>query len=85
MDAVRRPRFTRTRYRPGYAISDVEALVDRIEETLGVRPRSGPAATADEVNKARFRVVRLRRGYDMREVDDALDQYEEELRQLGWP
>ena len=84
MDSAVSRRFTVTRYRAGYATADVDAFIDRIEATLGVRPRYGPPVTRDEITAAQFRVVRLRRGYEMREVDEALDRYEEQLRELGW-
>ncbi len=77
-------RFTRTRYRPGYSIAEVEALIERIEGTLGLRARYGPPITAAAVAAAQFRLVRIKRGYDMREVDDALDRYQELLREQGW-
>jgi DivIVA domain-containing protein len=84
MDAGVSRRFTRTRYRAGYAIADVDALIDRIEATLGITPRYGPPVTAADVAAAQFRIVRLSFGYDMREVDEALDRYEEQLREQGW-
>jgi DivIVA domain-containing protein len=84
MDAADSRRFTRTKYRAGYAIVDVDAFIDRIEETLGVRPRYGPPVTAADVVAVRFRLVRLRAGYEMREVDEALDRYADQLREQGW-
>lgn len=84
MEAGQPDRFTRTRYRPGYSIADVEALIERIEGTLGLRPRYGPPVTAAEVAAAQFRLVRLKPGYDMREVDEALDHFQELLRGQGW-
>ncbi len=85
MDAGQPSRFSRTRYRPGYSIAEVEALIARIEATLAMRPRYGPPVTAAEVAVAQFRLVRLRPGYDMREVDEALDRYQEQLTEQGWP
>ena len=84
MDAGLSRRFTRTRYRAGYAMADVDAFIDRIEATLGFRSRYGPPVTAADVAAVQFRVVRIRAGYEMREVDDALDAYEERLREQGW-
>jgi DivIVA domain-containing protein len=84
MDAAVSRRFTRTRYRAGYAIADVDAFIDRIEETLGTRPRYGPPVTVTDVMAVQFRVVRLRVGYEMREVDEALDRYADQLRERGW-
>jgi DivIVA domain-containing protein len=77
-------RFTNTRYRAGYLMADVDAFIDRLEETLGLRPRVGSRVTPADVVAVQFRVVRLRRGYEMREVDEALDLYEERLRHEGW-
>jgi DivIVA domain-containing protein len=84
MNAGLSRRFTRTRYRAGYAMADVDAFIDKIEATLGIRPRYGPPVTAADVAAVQFRLVRLRTGYDMREVDEALDAYEERLREVGW-
>ena len=84
MDAGVSRRFTRTRYRAGYSMADVDAFIDRIEETLSLRPRYGPPVTAADVAAVQFRLVRLRTGYEMREVDEALDRYAEQLREQGW-
>jgi len=84
MDAAVSRRFTCTRYRPGYLMADVDAFIDRVEATLGLRPLHGSPVTPADVVAAQFRVVRLRRGYEMREVDEALDLYEERLRDKGW-
>lgn len=84
MDAGAPRRFTRTRYRPGYLLADVDSFIDKIEATLGLRQRYGPPVTAADVVAVQFRVVRLRTGYDMREVDEALDRYEAQLREQGW-
>jgi DivIVA domain-containing protein len=84
VDAAVSRRFTRTRYRAGYSTTDVDAFIDRIEATLGLRPRYGPPVTTAEVVAVQFRLVRLRAGYDMREVDEALDRYEQQLREQGW-
>ena len=84
MDAGQRPQFARTRYATGYRISDVDAFIDRIEASLGLRPRFGPPVTAADVHRVQFRLVWLRRGYDPREVDQALDRYQELLSERGW-
>lgn len=84
MDAAVSRRFTQTRYRAGYSTADVDAFIDRIEATLGVRPRYGPPVTPADVDAVQFRVVRLRAGYEMREVDEALDRYADQLRERGW-
>jgi DivIVA domain-containing protein len=55
----------------GYDRAEVDALIARIEGTLGRRTLFAPPVTADEVSAARFR--RTLFGYRMRPVDDALD------------
>jgi DivIVA domain-containing protein len=78
------PRFSLTRLRPGYVREDVDALIERIEATLGFYGApAAPPVTAEDVRKARFRTTRLKTGYDEEEVDSALDAYVEQLRQLG--
>ena len=84
MDAGQRPQFIRTRLASGYRIGDVDAFIDRIEATLGLRQRYGPPVTATEVDRVQFRLVWLRRGYDPRQVDQALDRYQELLSERGW-
>jgi DivIVA domain-containing protein len=84
MDAGPPRRFSRTKYRPGYAMAEVDALIEKIEATLGLRPRYGPPVTAADVEAAQFRLVRIKSGYDLREVDEALDRYQEQLREQGW-
>jgi DivIVA domain-containing protein len=74
------PRFTRTWFRPGYSIAEVDHLVARITATLGQGWQAAPPVTAEEVRTAVFRSGRLRAGYHQREVDEALDGYEEQLR-----
>lgn len=54
----------------GYERAPVDALMERIEGTLGRRPLQGPTICSEEVRKARFKVVF--RGYDRRAVDETL-------------
>lgn len=68
------PRFTLVRWREGYAVEDVEALVAKIE---------AGTATSDDIRNARFTPVRLRPGYDMDEVDRYLARVEGDLRGSG--
>jgi DivIVA domain-containing protein len=75
--------FSQTRLRPGYVMAEVDALIDRIEATLGLRPQTGPPVTAEDVRRARFRTTRLKPGYDEEEVDAALERYQEQLRQAA--
>jgi DivIVA domain-containing protein len=77
------PRFTRTWFRPGYSIAEVDDLIARIAATLGQGWQAGPPVTAEEVRTVVFRSGRLRAGYHQGEVDEALDRYEEQLRQAG--
>jgi DivIVA domain-containing protein len=74
------PRFTRTWFRPGYSIAEVDDLIARIAATLGQGWQAGPPVTAEEVRTAVFGSGRLRAGYHQGEVDEALDGYEEQLR-----
>ena len=73
-------RFTRTWFRPGYYIAEVDDLIARIAATLGQGWQAGPPVTAEEVRTVVFRSGRLRAGYHQGEVDKALDGYEEQLR-----
>src|SRR3954470_22637746 len=61
----------------GYSRAQVDALVARIEGTLGRSPLYAQPVTADEVGAVRF--ARAVRGYRMKAVDDALDAYVREL------
>jgi DivIVA domain-containing protein len=74
------PRFTRTWFRPGYAIAEVDDLIARIAATLGQGWQAGSSVTAEEVRTVVFRSGRLWAGYHQGEVDEALDRYEEQLR-----
>jgi DivIVA domain-containing protein len=61
----------------GYSPAQVDALIGRIEGTLGLSPLYAPPVTADEVNAVKFR--RAVRGYRMKAVDEALEKYIREL------
>ena len=56
------PSFAITRWKPGYAIDQVDAFL----ATIGSR-------TAEEINAVEFRTVRFKGGYDEQEVDAYLD------------
>jgi DivIVA domain-containing protein len=56
------PSFTITRFKPGYAIDQVDAFL----ATIGSR-------TAEEINAVQFRTTRFKGGYDEEEVDAYLD------------
>ncbi|WP_258725942.1 DivIVA domain-containing protein [Cellulomonas sp. NS3] len=73
---VRGARFARTRFREGYDIGEVDALLGRAAATLEVLAgqRPGPAVlTARDVADSRFMATKFRDGYDQVEVDDFLD------------
>lgn len=57
----------------GYSTAQVDALIGRIEGTLGRSPLYAPPVTADEVNATKF--GRAVRGYRMKAVDEALEEY----------
>ncbi|BBH18582.1 hypothetical protein Back2_28690 [Nocardioides baekrokdamisoli] len=67
-------RFRLVRWREGYAVEDVDALVAKIE---------AGTATSSEIQNARFTPVRIRPGYAMGEVDRYLSNVEAELRAAG--
>lgn len=74
---VRGARFARTKFREGYDMGEVDALLERAAATLevlaGARP--GPAAlSARDVAESRFMATKFRDGYDQVEVDDFLDR-----------
>ena len=71
-------RFPRHAWFPAYRASEVDALIDRIEATLGGTAGPGQAVTAADVRVARFRTTR-RGGYDQSAVDEMLDAYAEQL------
>jgi hypothetical protein len=62
----------------GYRPSDVDALVARIEATLGMAAEPDQVVTAADVRAARFGITR-RGGYDQSMVDETLDAYAEQL------
>ena len=72
--SIENERFTRVRWREGYDITEVDALLDRV---------SAGTATSSDVKSIRFRPVRLQPGYDMGQVDDYLASVEERLRARG--
>ncbi|GAA3196770.1 DivIVA domain-containing protein [Actinocorallia longicatena] len=61
----------------GYFGEEVDALIVRIEATLGRTEDEVPEVTAAEVREARFAAVV--RGYDRHAVDEALTEYIREL------
>lgn len=63
----------------GYFASEVDALLLRIEATLGRGEEQVPPITAEELRETRLGVVL--RGYDRHAVDGALLEYARELEQ----
>lgn len=63
-----RPGFTRTRFRSGYAVEDVDAFLDAVFSALA----SGQSPP--DIDSARFRPTRFAPGYDMTEVDAFLEE-----------
>src|SRR4051812_14081689 len=59
--------------RLGYDPDQVDELIRRIEQTLGVGSLDGPAVTADDIRSAKF-AVKLG-GYNETAVDFALDAF----------
>ncbi len=59
--------------RSGYDPAEVDALIERIESTLGRGPRDLEPVTADEVRRATFSV--RRGGYNETAVDFALEAF----------
>ena len=75
-EAVRMRRFTMTRWREGYDVTEVDALLVHAAaalDALASGRTSGPSCTGESVRSARFAATRLRPGYDQDEVDDFLD------------
>ncbi|MEO3782942.1 DivIVA domain-containing protein [Actinocorallia sp. B10E7] len=64
----------------GYFAIEVDALLLRIEATLGRSDAPVPPITAEELRATKLSVVL--RGYDPRAVDGALLEYARELEQL---
>ena len=71
---IRSARFAATKFREGYDITEVDALLERIAATFE-HPAGGRVGslTADDVLNARFQATKFREGYDQDEVDDFLD------------
>ena len=77
---VRSARFTATKFRLGYEIAEVDALLARaartlehLEQGLTVESDGTPLLTPDDLLHARFSPTELTEGYFVDEVDDLLD------------
>ncbi len=57
------PDFTVTRWKPGYAVEEVDAFLATID-----------TRTVEEIDAVVFRTTRLMGGYEEKEVDAYLDQ-----------
>jgi len=75
-------RFYRARWRLGYQTAEVDEFIARIEATLTIGTRPGPAVTAADVEAVKFGTTR-RGGYDEQTVDQALDHYADALARLA--
>lgn len=63
-------RFTPTRFRAGYDVTEVDDFLDRCDQALS----SGDGSvTAQSVLEMRFNPTQFQEGYDMDEVDAFLD------------
>jgi DivIVA domain-containing protein len=84
---VQEKTFAVTKWRQGYDMDEVDAVLARVSATLAEQEQGRPAAvdamTADEVVHARFSPTKFREGYDQDQVDDFLDKVAAALRELG--
>lgn len=78
---VRAARFTATKFRSGYEMVEVDALLaraartlDHLEQGLTVESDGTPLLTPDDLLHARFSPTELTEGYFVDEVDDLLDE-----------
>lgn len=78
---VRAARFTATKFRAGYEMVEVDALLaraartlDHLEQGLTVESDGTPLLTPDDLLHARFSPTELTEGYFVDEVDDLLDE-----------
>lgn len=75
-------RFAVTKWREGYDMEQVDALLERGASTLADLQRGRDGAghlTSEGVRSSRFSPTKLRQGYDQDEVDDFLDELAAEL------
>ncbi|MBF4572157.1 DivIVA domain-containing protein [Herbiconiux sp. VKM Ac-1786] len=84
---VQEKTFAVTKWRQGYDMDEVDAVLERVSTTLAEHEQGRPAAvdamTADEVVNARFAPTKFRQGYDQDQVDDFLDRVAVALRELA--
>jgi len=74
-------RFRHTRFRTGYAVEEVDAFVEAVEDAL----RSPvPRLDASDVAWQRFTSVIVRPGYRRDDVDDYLTDAEHRLSERGY-
>lgn len=80
---ITKKKFATTKWREGYQMDQVDALLERVRATLiGYEHRRRPtdAITATEVAESRFIRTKFRSGYDQDQVDDFLDELVAALR-----
>lgn len=72
---INQVRFSMTKFRAGYEMSEVDAFLDSLQKSL-LQWEAGRSGTilAGEVVHQRFSVTKFRNGYDQDQVDDFLDQ-----------
>jgi len=79
---VRSRRFAVTKFREGYAQSEVDAFLERVATTLE-REGTRDAVAADKVVQVRFHPTKFSSGYDQDEVDHFLDEVAATLGAAG--
>jgi DivIVA domain-containing protein len=73
--------LTRTKFREGYDIDQVDAFLGRALIAVGEHRRAASLSlTPEAVLTAKFQATEFREGYDRDEVDDLLDQVVASLR-----
>lgn len=75
-------KFQATKLREGYAVEDVDDLIDVVLQTLLRRDQAALASTPNTILNAKFKVTKFREGYDMGDVDDFLDELTTRVKAL---
>lgn len=80
-DDLRAARLQPTKFREGYDMAQVDALLERAAVALDEHARgAAPSLTADEILASKFAATKFREGYDQDETDDLLDRVVQSLR-----
>jgi len=85
---VRTKTFHATKWREGYDVADVTAVLERAAAALDAVAAGHQTAgllTASELLGAKFRATKFRAGCDQDEVDDFLDVVVGALKAAGGP